>query len=173
MTKIVGARGNIKDVDKFLKQVRSFAHDHKIIIQAFNADLIYGEKHIISAVEHAVRAMNQKTNTTNSLEMEILLYASGERQLKLAIPKMGVKKGKSNIVFVLISDIKDPKSRISDKTIDELLELLSLDRDDEVIEGDENTLKKFGISENQMKTVTKAKYGDLILEKVAMVDIIK
>jgi len=170
MIKIVGAKGKITDVDKFLKQVGSFAQSHKIIIQTFDADLIYGERHLISAVEHAVRAINQKKNTTNSLEMEILLYASGERQIKLAIPKMGVKKGNSNIVFVLI---KDAKAKISDKMIDELLELLSLNRDDKVVDGDEGTLKKFGISENEMKTVTKAKYGDLILEKVAMVDIIK
>jgi KEOPS complex subunit Cgi121 len=170
MIKIVGAKGNITDIDKFLKQVVSFAQSNKIMIQTFNADLIYGENHIISAVEHAIRAMNQKTNTTNSLEMEILLYASGERQLKLAIPKMGVKKGKANIVLVLI---KDTNGKISDRMIGELLELLSFNRDDEVIEGDESKLKKFGISKDEMKTVTKAKYGDLILEKVAMVDIIK
>lgn len=173
MIKIVGAKGYIENVDNFLKKVGDFAQHHKIIIQTFNADLIYGERHIISAVEHAVRAMDQKTNTTKSLEMEILLYASGERQLKLAIPKMGVKKGKLNIVFVLINDTKNTKGSIPDKTINELIELFSLDRDDEVIEGDESTLRKFGINENQMKTVTKAKYGDLILEKVAMVDIIK
>jgi len=170
MIKIVGAKGYVENVDNFLKKVGDFAQHHKIVIQTFNADLIYGEKHIISAVEHAIRSIDQKNNTTNSLEMEILLYASGERQLKLAIPKMGIKKGKSNIVFVLI---KDAKGKISDKMTDELLKLLSLNRDDEVIEGNENILKKFGISKNEMKTVTKAKYGDLILEKVAMVDIIK
>ena len=48
---------------------------------------------MISAVEHAIRAFERKTNTTNSLEKEIILYASGERQLKLAIPKIGIKKG--------------------------------------------------------------------------------
>ena len=93
MLKIIGAKGDIQDVDNFLKKVESFAQNHNIIIQAINADLIYGKNHLISAVEHAVRAMDRKTNTTNSLEMEILLYASGERQLKIAIPKMGVKIG--------------------------------------------------------------------------------
>jgi ABC-type sugar transport system substrate-binding protein len=36
-----------------------------------------------------------------------------------------------------------------------------------VLEGNQNKLKKFGITENELKTVTKSKYGDLILEKVA------
>ena len=167
MLKIIGAKGDIQNVDIFLQEIGSFAKNNNIVIQAFDADVIYGKNHLISAVEHAIRAMDRKTNTTNSLEMEVLLYASGERQLKIAIPKMGVRKGKVNVAIVFAEE------KISDESIDELLERLSLIRDDKVIEGDIDTLKKFGISENEIKTVTKAKYGDLILEKVAMVDIIK
>jgi hypothetical protein len=47
-----------------------------VYLFVFDANVIFGEKHLISAVEHAVRAIDRKTNTTNSLEMEILLYAS-------------------------------------------------------------------------------------------------
>jgi len=176
MIKIVGARGNIQNVDGFLKQVLDFAQEHHVIIQVFDADMIYGKNHLISAIQHAVRAMKRKTNTTNSLGMEILLYASGERQLKLAIPKMGIKSGRGDIAFVFvdeITDIKEADSETSGQLIDEMLKLLSLVRDDGVLEGNEDTLRKFGINEKGLKTVTKAKYGDLILEKVAMVDIIK
>jgi len=167
MIKIVGAKGNIQSVDSFLEKLESFAKDHTLVIQAFNADVIYGKNHIISAFEHAIRAMEGKTNTTNSLSMEILLYSSGERQLKLAIPKMGVRKGKANIVFVFA------EGKVSDQIISDMLSKLSLVRDDNIIDGNIDTLKKFGISEDEINTVTKAKYGDLILEKVAMVDIIK
>ena len=167
MIKIIGAYGNISSVDNFLNQIEIFAKSKNIVIQAFDADMIYGKNHLISAVEHAARAMDQSTNTTNSFGMEILLYASGERQLKLAIPKMGVKKGKGFIAF-LFTD-----GKISDQLVDEFFKQLDLERDDKVLEGNEDTLKKFGISENEINTVKKAKYGDLILEKVAMVDIIK
>ena len=170
MIEIIGAKGNIKDIDNFLKKVNIFAQNHNIIIQVFDANLIYGKNHLTSAVEHAIRAMNYKTNTTNSLEMEILLYASGERQLKLAIPKIGVKKDNIKIAFVFL---KDAERVVSNQIVDELLEILSLTRDDKVLEGDENTLKRFGIKENEIITVTKDKYSNLILEKVAMVDIIK
>ncbi len=168
MITVVGARGTIKDVDSFLQQITSFAQDNSVVIQAFNADVIYGKNHLISAVDHAIRAMERKTNTTNSLAMEILLYAAGERQLKLAIPKMGVKKGNANIAFVVV----DNKKR-DEKSIDELLKELSLKRDDNVLEGNEDTLRAFGLNDQTIKTVTKDKYGDLILEKIAMVDIIK
>jgi KEOPS complex subunit Cgi121 len=166
MLKIIGAKGNISDLDKFLKQIGNFSQKNKVTIQAFDADTIFGKDHLVSAVEHAVRAMNRKTNTTNSLEMEILLYASGERQLKLAIPKMGVKEGNVNVAFAIVD-------KTSEKSVNEMLKMLSLVRDDKILEGSKDTLKKFGITEDEIKTVTKAKYGDLILEKVAMVDIIK
>lgn len=167
MMEIIGAKGNIQDIDNFLKEIESFAKNHNIIIQAFDADMIFGKNHLISSVNHAVRSIDRKTNTTNSLEMEILLYSSGERQLKLAIPKMGVKDGETRAAFVFVGD-KVPK-----QLIDDFLSLFSLSQDDKLLEGDENTLKKFGINEDEIKTVTKDKYGDLILEKVAMVDIIK
>jgi len=173
MIKVVGAKGNIKNVDDSLKKVLSFVQEHRVIVQVFNADVIYGKNHLVSATEHALRAFERKTNTTNSLIMEMLLYASGERQLKLAISKMGIKTGKTNIAFVFIDDITEAKGKISDLLIKQLLELLSLKRDDKVLDGNEDTLRKFGIGKDETKTVTKAKYGDLILEKVAMVDIIK
>ena len=173
MIKVLGAQGNIKNVDNFLKKILDFSQNYSIIIQVFNADMIYGKNHLISSVEHAKRAMNGKTNTTNSLGMEILLYASGERQLKLAIPKMGIKEGQSNIALVFISINKRIKVKMIDHLIDEMLKLLSLHRNDTILEGNESVLKNFGIDENEIKTVTKDKYGDLILEKIAMVDIIK
>ena len=171
--KIVSAQGTIQDIDSFLQQVLSFSQENKIVIQAFNADVIYGKNHLASAVEHAVRAMKRKTNTTNSLAMEILLYASGERQLKLAIPKMGVKSGNGNVAFVFVDDRKETDGKMSDQSVDEFLKNLSLSRNDKALEGNEDTLRKFGVNEDEIKTVTKAKYGHLILEKVAMVDIIK
>jgi len=168
MYKIIGAKGNIRNIDDFLDEIREFSRKNNIVIQVFNADLIYGKKHLISAFEHAERAMKQKTNTTNSLEMEILLYAAGERQLKLAIPKMGFKKGKSNLAIIIFS-----KDKNLDKIVDKITEEFNLELNDKVLEGDENTLKKFGLNKKEMDTVTKAKYQDLILEKVALVDIIK
>lgn len=170
MIKIVGSKGNIKDIDDFLKKVRNFAAKNSLIIQVFNADMIYGKDHIISAVEHARRAIERKTNTTNSLEKEILLYASGERQLKLAIPKMGIKDGEGNVALLLMSE---SKREISEQISNDLLKVLTLNRYDKVLEGNKDTLRKFGINKNEIRTVMETKYGDLILEKVAMVDIIK
>jgi len=168
MIEIVGAKGNIESVDNFLRQIQSFSKKNNVVIQVFDANVIYGKNHLISAANHAFRATERKTNTTNSLDKEILLYASGERQLKLAIPKMGVKKDGKNAAFVFVGNKKS-----YDTLIDKLLKILSLKRDDKVLDGSKEKLRNFGITEKELETVTKAKYGDLILEKVAMVDIIK
>ena len=169
MIKIFGAKGNIQNVDSFLDKVIKFRKEKELIIQAFNADVIYDKEHLISAFKHAKRAFKNKTNSTNSLEMEILLYSSGERQLKLAIPKMGVVSGNSNVGFIFVKD----KVMSTDRIIDEFLNYVSLKRDDKVLLGNADTLKKFGIKKNEIQTVREDKYGHLILEKVALVDIIK
>jgi len=173
MIQVVGARGTIKDIDSFLTQVRGFSQTFHCVIQVFDATLIYGEEHLVSAVTHALRAMKRKTNTTNSLEMEIMLYASGERQLKLAIPKMGVKQGKGSIAVVFVHETEKTSGGVSDQTIDTMLHSLSFIRDDSVLMGNMDTLKNFGITDKEFRTVKKEKYGHLILEKIALVDIIK
>ncbi len=169
MIKIIGAQGKVDDVDKLLRKIKQFADENNLIIQIFNADLIYGKNHLVSAVEHAERAFKTNTNATNSLEMEIMLYASGERQIKLAIPKMGVKMGNSKVAFVIFKD----KGQIQNSTIDNLIKLIAFRQDDSVLEGNKNTIINFGITEEEIDTVSELKYGDLILEKVAMVDVIK
>jgi KEOPS complex subunit Cgi121 len=173
MIKFFGAQGKIQNVESFLEKIQDFAQNYSIIIQVLNADMIYGKNHLQSSVEHAIRAMERKTNTTNSLGMEILLYASGERQLKLAINKMGVKQGKNNIAFIFLCNNKKIKNRMIDNLIDEMLESFSLCKNNTILDGDKSVLKKFCIDENEIKTVNEDKYGDLILEKIAMVDIIK
>ena len=166
---IFGAKGNVTNIDNFLKQISNFAQKNNIIIQVFDADMVFGEIHLMSAFKHAKRAIDRKTNTTNSLEMETLLYAAGERQLKLAIPKIGIKRGKVNIAFLLISE----ENEITNKIIDDLLDITCLNQDNKVIDGDKSTLINFGINDNEIKTIPNAKYEDLILEKIAMVDVIK
>jgi KEOPS complex subunit Cgi121 len=173
MIKVFGAHGNIQNVESFLAKILDFEQKYNMIIQVFNADMIYGINHILSSVEHAKRAMERKTNTTNTFNKEILLYSSGERQIRLAITKMGVREGENKIVFIFIIENKSIKTKMINHLIEEMLKLLSLDRNDAIIEGDKSVLKRFGIDENEIKTVPDDKYGDLILEKIAMVDIIK
>lgn len=172
MIRVIGAKGNIQDIDLFFKQILSLSKEYKIVIQVIDADIVYGKNHLISASQHAVRAFEQKKNSTNSLAIEILLYASGERQIQRAIQKVGIKKGNVNIALVFVDDFQE-NGKMSDNIVSKILEVLSLIREDKVLEGDIETLRKFGITQQELMTVPKDKHKNLILEKVAMVDVIK
>ena len=91
MQKIIGAKGKIQDIDSFLKKIITLSNRYDMVIQVVNADFVYGKDHLFSAVEHAMRSFKNQMNSLNSLSLEILLYASGERQIQKAIEKIGVK----------------------------------------------------------------------------------
>ena len=173
MIEIIGAQGTISNVDRALTVFQNFCTTHHLTGQIFNAEMIYGKNHLRSSVLHAERAMEEHTNTTKSLPMEILLYASGERQLKHAIPKMGIQTGQTSVVFVFTDGDSLKDCHLKKTSIDKLLHQLDLTRNDAVIDGTEEALRHFGITRKERQTVVKDKYEDLILEKVAMVDIIK
>ena len=173
MIEIVGAQGNISNVENMLETFQEFCASHNLAGQMFNAEMIYGKNHLLSSILHAQRAMNGHTNTTNSLSMEILLYASGERQLKHAIPKMGIQTGQTSVVLVFTDGDYSKENYLDTTFIDDLLQRLDFTRNDAVIDGTEETLRLFNITKKERQTVVKDKYEDLILEKVAMVDIIK
>ena len=174
MIVIVGARGTIKNIDSFVEQLLLFSKKENLVIQVFDATAIYGKAHLISATTHAQRAFKQGTNASNSLALEILLYAAGERQIQKAIQKIGVKKGEQEIAFVLTKDMTlKTNSHIEKAVIYKLLRAFHLTSDETVLEGNRNTLKRFGLTEKEISTVPERNYGDLILEKIALVDVIK
>ena len=174
MITILGVQGTIKNVDSFIQQLLQFSNEEHLVIQAFDATVIYSKDHLISAATHAKRAFLQGTNATNSLSLEILLYAAGERQIQKAIKKVGVKKGEQQIVF-LITDSADQKGKksIDKAVIRRILKTFQLTTDEQELKADRETLKRFGITEIELSTIPEEKYGDLILEKIALVDVIK
>jgi KEOPS complex subunit Cgi121 len=176
MIRIIGAKGQINNAKGFLKKILEYSRNFNITIQVVDADLVYGSNHLYSAAEHAIRAMQRKTNSTHSLGIEIMLYASGDRQIKNAIKKMGISEKSTSFAFVVVDKIKDlegAKGSISNKEIQRLLDSLGLSRDDSVLEGNREVLKRFGITIEELSTVNPNRYEKLILEKVAMVDILK
>ena len=174
MIVVVGAYGTIKDIDLFVQELLLFSKKENLVIQAFDATVVYGKDHLISATTHAQRAFKQGRNATNSLALEILLYAAGERQIQKAIKKMGVKKGKQQIAFILTNELTQKKNKhIDEAVIKKFLETFHLVSAEKVLEGNRNTLKRFGITTQELATISEGNYGDLILEKVALVDVIK
>ena len=62
---------------------------------------------------------------------------------------------------------------IDEAVIKKLLETFHLVSAEKVLEGNRNTLKRFGIATQELATISESNYGDLILEKVALDDVMK
>ena len=135
----------------------------RVEIIAINADMVFGSVHLDSAVEHAARSFERGKNVARNLGVEIMRYASGERQISAAIDKMGAKPDTRRLVFLIIGDCD----------IDRILKELHLERDERLIGGDEKDPEKFGITKEELETVPKEKQNDLVLERVALVNLEK
>ncbi|MFC1751121.1 KEOPS complex subunit Cgi121 [Pseudomonadota bacterium] len=168
---IISGHIAIDSVDRFINQIQKFSSTD-IIIQVFNAAMIFGKSHLFSAVHHTLRSAEQNRLITHSLSMELLLYASGERQLKHAIPKMGVIAGNNSIVILIIHP-KKKNMDIVEIIKKKLISMYSFKEDLQVLKSNIESLHAFGITDEELQTIPKEKYHHLVLEKVAMVDIIK
>ncbi len=167
--RIHGCRGSIRDGEAFIAALQEYAAAHEIVCQAFDADAIYGEVHVRSAVEHAVRSVRRNTATCNDLSMEILLYASGCRQIRNAIERAGIRDGPMVLVAVGDTGIEGADGRAA--AIEGFMEERSLVSDDDVLAGTDSVFERFGISMAMREAIDTSMYEDLILEQVAMVDL--
>ncbi len=160
---LCGARGQSHKADEILDALKKFREEERCEGQIIEAGMVFGKSHIYSAYEHARRAFEEESNSSESLANEVLLYASAERQISSAIKKMGIKDSTTEFCVFLIGDVD----------MDKLIHDLKLRKDDSVLKGDVRNLKAFGISKKELDTVPDHKVFDLVLERVAMVDLLK
>lgn len=156
---IVGARGAIADPSSLLAKLQSVKRGQ---VLALDADLVCGREHLETAVEHAGRSFQRGTNSANNMMMETMLFASGERQISKAREKMGLKDGTERIALVLFGTRKD-----------EVFSVSGLEEDGSVLECTEAKLSRFGIDPKELRAVPAEKRKDLVLERVAFVEILK
>ena len=141
----------VDDVDSLLKKMNEQISSN---IQIFNAENTAGFKHLFFAAINAINAFNQKRNISDSLAMETMLYASGQRQIKKAIEMLGVKTGTSNIAVLLIDQGEDEIRTAENK----VLEIINGKQDKSVLEINGNTKTKrlrqlYGISDKEVEAV--------------------
>lgn len=73
-------------------------------LQFFDPDLIATEEHLYFAVLNALQAFKSGTNFSKSVAMEIMLYASAQKQIQKAIEQIGVKPDSCNIAVAIVAE---------------------------------------------------------------------
>jgi tRNA threonylcarbamoyladenosine modification (KEOPS) complex Cgi121 subunit len=95
--------------------------------QFFDNRYIWGQKHLFSAIWHAINAEKNKRMISNNLSMEILLYTAGQRQIKKALKQLGVKEDTQEIVGVILSEKDSDLVNAFDFIVEETGITLNLD----------------------------------------------
>lgn len=76
-------------------------------VQFFTTSLIAGPLHLLSAAQNAINAVRGDYAISRSLNVEIIVYASAQRQIERAFEKMGVEDDLETIAVVIINESKD------------------------------------------------------------------
>jgi KEOPS complex subunit Cgi121 len=145
------------------KKSDAVAKARGIEIIALDARMVFGAEHMETAIEHAAKAFKSGRNVAKSPGIEIVRYASGERQISKALLKMCARPGSRKIVL-LVTGACNPS---------EVLRELSLKNDENALVPDPDNLSAFGITDAERASVHPKKQVELVLERVALLDLIK
>ncbi len=156
----------IKDANRFFKTLKDEADNTHV--QLLDASLIAGYEHLQFAVLNALNAFAGNVAISSNLAIEIILYASAQRQIKEAFRLMGVQPSTRRVAVVILAETKEQASR----RLRVISRLIGGQRDDQVIDLAEEKLEGiktlFGISSVELEA--KAKRGES--EKQTLIDLV-
>jgi tRNA threonylcarbamoyladenosine modification (KEOPS) complex Cgi121 subunit len=159
----------IKEYDRFaailgfkevkLGEINTFVDEIKVKLspakaQVFDADRIAGSPHLFFALLNALNAIKQGRSISKTLEIEVLLYASGQRQIDKAIRIVGVRPTTSRIALLIVA-LDEGEAEEAVKKAGEIIPGI---RNDQVLEIQtrskfDDLMKTFGVTELELKTM--------------------
>ncbi len=153
----------IRKRTELLSALRDLQSSHGCIVQALDADKVVSERHVVLAAEKAFAAFSQGRNIAKDPGVEILRYASGERQIERALA-IGICDSTERMVLILAST---GKSHWPDAS--ELSRIIALDGRGCSFKA-EAVKETFGISAEEIEAVGEGRMEELVIERVALVD---
>ena len=104
---------NLKQ-DELIQLANSLSSD-SLTIQLMNGLLIADETHLLSAAQNAINAKKGEYMLSRSLDMEIIVFASAQRQIGRALDALGVYDGLDEIAVVVVgTDTSSVEDSIQD-----------------------------------------------------------
>jgi len=162
----------IKNLEEFLAAINS-GKSLDTDVQVFNAELVATWQHLYFAVLNALAVFENKESISRKVAVEIMLYASAQRQIRRATEILGVKSHSTSVAIVVVGEepetVKSTLSRISKqinaKSDDAVLELT----DEKAVE----IQKAFGIAKEELESAAKncqfkAALVNLIIEHMSL-----
>lgn len=162
----------IEDAEEFLKAIRK-EKQQNTAVQFFNAELVATWQHLYFATLNALTAFRNKRNISKNVAMEIMLYASAQRQIRKAIALVGVKRDSANMAVVIIGENPD----FVQTALNTVTKRIGAEPDETVLElskGKMQSIRRaFDISERELETVMKKNnleqaLVNLVVERMAL-----
>ncbi len=148
----------IKEKEAFLAALREAQNRHGCVIQAMDASVVVSERHAAFAAEKATRAFSEERNVAKDLGLEILRYASGQRQIERAL-SMGVRETTQRVALIVMEN----------GTPLEISDIIEVD-DDGPRFSPTAVKKGFEIGDEEIEAAGEERIPDLVLERVALID---
>lgn len=158
----------IDDLRSYLGRLSTMASEHDVIIQGINADKVAGKDHVDSAIRKAMRSMDNGTNVAKDLGVEIMRYASGKRQIGEAF-SIGLTEGQMNVLFIVIGEtvsVEGAVESLSGSIGPSSVLDYSYSKKDAIV-------SQFCITRDELEAVGDEMIPELVLERVALVDVLK
>jgi KEOPS complex subunit Cgi121 len=164
---IIGFRNvKIENINTFLETFR--IENKNVQIQFFNAKYIASSEHLFFAALNALNSFDKKTNISNNLAVESLLYASAQRQITKAVKMLGIKQDSLEVAVLILTESISQKNEF----LKLISNIISGERDDSVLDlTDEkfrNIKQLFEISDLELE----AKLQKEGQEKQALIDLV-
>ncbi|HOB17743.1 MAG TPA: KEOPS complex subunit Cgi121 [Candidatus Methanoculleus thermohydrogenotrophicum] len=155
----------VDDNADFLRRIRRIANEYKTHIIFFDTDRLAGRDHVEMALRHAWRSWTSGEPIANSIEMEALLYAAGTRQCQVAA-FFGIHPGVNRAYVAVCPPMPGIRERLVDL-------VTFVDEDWEEIDPAKQVrlADLFGITPEEIQAVGAERFRELVLERVALLDV--
>ncbi|MFO7965975.1 MAG: KEOPS complex subunit Cgi121 [Archaeoglobaceae archaeon] len=154
---------HVDNVEDFLEKIKL----PECGIALLNADYIVDRGHAELAARKAIDSWREGKNVARTLPIEIMLYASANRQINQAL-EMGVKSNSENKVVAVLVGEEDCISKF--KVISGFREEKVLNLDEDKVE---NLKRFFDINEEELNVTGREKLPDIIKERIVLFDLFK
>jgi KEOPS complex subunit Cgi121 len=161
--RLVEGIAHVDRVDEFVATLADISEETGATVQAFDARYVVSRAHLERALAFADRARERDDAIARDRAVEVLLFAAGRRQIDRAL-RMGVNEGDSPVVVL----VDGGDERAATAAVAALL-----DPADTLGGYDEELVCAFFEIGEAERAATDASLADLVLERVALLEVEK
>jgi KEOPS complex subunit Cgi121 len=158
----------VGNVDEIFEELASVDRKHGTVSQIFDASRIAGKSHLLHGARLALIAQATGKNFANSLNIELVCWVAGERQINRAFEKVGMREGNMAVAILTVGKTRSGMRRARE----DILRELHIKRDDSVLElASRKTVKLLEIFSIPKRELDIADVQKLVLERIALLSL--